>query len=271
LPAWSLCSTGGAFLLPLQGFAAAFWKHIQSELQKQNTDVGVAILNYSKCLLSTLTYNQLILIAALVPSATFPTQLSQAIVAIEHLISTGVQPQNIQIVGDSAGANLILQVISHMLHPLEGVRPLKLSSPIRGVYLVSPWIALNGTEGSMTLNDDSDAISLKSFNDWGSQILKGVPESQLPYLEAIRAPTSWFKSMDTVVERVLITAGSAECLRDPIEEFAKRIASVHDGTTFLMQKYGVHHEPYFELTNKKKFEKLTPQIVEWLATGFNAA
>jgi hypothetical protein len=77
--------------------------------------------------------------------------------------------------------------------------------------------------------------------------------------------------MDTVVERVLITAGSSECLRDPIEEFAKQICSVHDGAVFWMQENGVHNDPYFDfLTKEAKLGKMTPQILEWFATGFNA-
>ena len=200
------------------------------------------------------------------PSATFPTQLKQAVVAIEHLISIGVQPQNIQITGDSAGANLALQVISHMLHPLKGVRPLNLPSPIRGVYLMSPWVSLRGTGASMTLNDNSDIIGPQCINVWATQVLEGVSDSQLPYLEANSAPDSWFKSVDTVVERILITAGSAECLRDSIEVFAKQICSVHHSTTFWLQENGVHNEPYF--CKGMKSRDPTPQILEWLAMGF---
>jgi len=209
------------------------------------------------------------LTAALIPSATFPTQLKQAVAAIEHLISTGVQPQNIQIVGDSAGANLALQLISHILHPLSGVRPLNLPSPIRGIYLMSPWVLLTGTEGSMTSNGGKDIVSPTSINMWGHQVLDGIPDSQLPYVEATKAPESWFKEMDAAVERVLITAGSAECLRDPIEVFAKQICSVHDGATFWMQENGVHDDPYFDIFGEKTLGKTTPQILEWFATGFN--
>jgi acetyl esterase/lipase len=207
--------------------------------------------------------------AALVPSATFPTQLQQAVAAIEHLISSGVQPQNIQIAGDSAGGNLVLQVISHILHPLDGVRPLKLSSPIRGIYLMSPWVALTGTEGSMTSNEDSDIIGSKCINDWGSQILEGVPLSNIPYIEPSRAPEPWFKSLDTAVDRVLVTTGSAECLRDSIEVFAKQICRDHDGATFLMQENGVHNDPFLDFfTKEKKLGKLTQSILEWFTTGF---
>jgi hypothetical protein len=121
----------------------------------------------------------------------------------------------------------------------------------------------------MTSNDDSDIIGPKCINIWGNEVLDGVLDSQLPYIEASSAPDSWFKSVDTVVERVLITAGSSECLRDSIEEFAKQICSVHDGVTFWMQEKGVHNDPYFDFFSKEvKLGKMTPQILEWFNTGF---
>ena len=78
------------------------------------------------------------------------------------------------------------------------------------------------------------------------------------------------ETVNTVVaaERVLITPGPAECLRDLIEVLAKQICSFHDGATFWMQENGVH-QPYLDFSSKKvKFGKITPQILEWLATGF---
>ena len=121
----------------------------------------------------------------------------------------------------------------------------------------------------MTANDDSDIIGPKCINIWGNQVLDGIPDPQLPYIEASNAPDTWFKSLDTVVERVLITAGSAECLRDSIEALAKRICDVHDGATFWIQENGVHNDPYFDfLTKQKKLGKLTLQILEWFVDGF---
>jgi acetyl esterase/lipase len=253
-------------------FAASFWKYIQAELSSKNIDVGVAILQYSEGLHSVSIYSiqVLNLIPALVPSASFPTPLKQTVAAIEHLVSTGVQPPNLYITGDSAGANLVLQVISHILHPLEGVRPLRLPSRIGGIFLMSPWVKLSGTDGSMAFNDDSDIIGPLCVNYWGKQVLLGIPDSQLPYIEASRAPDSWFKAMDTVVERVLITAGSAECLCDSIEVFAQKICDYHSGATFLMQEHGVHDDPYLDfLTKETKKGTLMIPILEWFTTGFS--
>jgi hypothetical protein len=135
---------------------------------------------------------------------------------------------------------------------------------------MSPWIATIGQEGSMTSNDGKDVVTCKSINDWGQQFLDGVPHSQLSYVAASRAPASWFRAIDTTMERVLITVGSAECMRDSIEEFAMHICNIHEGATFWMQENGVHNDPYFDFfTRGAKLGKMTTEILEWFATGFN--
>lgn len=206
---------------------------------------------------------------ALVPTATFPTPLKQAVLALEHLISTGVSPENIQITGDSAGANLALQLISHILHPLNGVPRVELSAPLRGAYLMSPWISLSGQGGSLVSEDDNDIIGTKCIAEWSELVLDGIPDSQRPYIEAIKAPEAWFKNAKTVVDRVLITAGDAECLKDEIIVFADHFCRDHDGARFVMQKHGVHNDPYLDfLTMEAKVGELTPIIWDWLADGF---
>jgi len=243
---------GGAYLLPMQFFVPNFWKYILDELTTKNKETGFAILQYS-----------------LVPTATFPTKLHQAVLAVQHLISKGAQPQNIQITGDSAGANLALQLFSHILHPVPDVPRLTLPAPIGGAYLMSPWISLTGQTGSMLTNDSSDVIGIQSLTYWGRLVLDGVPEEYRPYLEAYYAPETWFEKLATVVDRVLITAGDAECLRDEIVVVADRICKQHPLAQFVMQKYGVHNDPYFDFfTKEKKKGELTPVILEWFDEGF---
>ena len=136
---------------------------------------------------------------------------------------------------------------------------------------MSPWVELTGYAGSMSSNDDSDILSTKCINDWGHMVLDGIPDSQLPYIEPIRASESWFKGIDAVIERILITSGSAECMRDPIEIFAKQICSLHDNATFWEQDNGVHDDPYFDFvakTSKPGNSSFAPQILDWLAAGF---
>ncbi|RDB17507.1 putative steryl acetyl hydrolase mug81 [Hypsizygus marmoreus] len=248
---------GGAFLLPMAIFAPNFWKHVHGELKSKHQEVGIAILQYS-----------------LIPTATFPTPLKQTVLAIHHLLSTGVHPQNIQLAGESAGANLILQFIAHVLHPIPEVPILNLSAPLRGVYLLSPWVSLTSEIESMTLNEGSDMINAATLLYWGREVLAGVPETQVAYLEPLKAPEAWFDGMDRVVERVLITGGDAECLRDSIVRLAEQIEKQYGkegAVTFVLQKFAVHNDPFLDfMLPGMTVGELTPLIVEWLAAGFDS-
>ncbi|KAG6852204.1 hypothetical protein C0991_002102 [Blastosporella zonata] len=241
---------GGAYIIPPAACVPAFWTYALGELKSRGKETGFAILQYS-----------------LLPTATFPTQLKQAVLAVQHLLSVGVKPQNIQLTGDSAGGNLIFEIISHILHPVPDVPPLTLSAPFGGAYAMSPWIDLTNGTGSMITNDDSDIIGLKALLYWGGIVLDGVPEEYRPYLEAYRAPEDWFANISTAVSRILITAGDAECLRDSIVVFTERVRKQHPNVQFLLQKYGVHNDPFFDfMAPEKVLGELTPPILDFFAT-----
>ena len=66
------------------------------------------------------------------PESPFPTQLRQANAALTHLLNRGIPPENIIVGGDSAGRNLSLQLVSHVLHPLPSLPP---SGKLKNTFL----------------------------------------------------------------------------------------------------------------------------------------
>ncbi|KAF1831404.1 alpha/beta-hydrolase [Decorospora gaudefroyi] len=63
----------------------------------------------------------------LAPEGTHPTQLREAVIVLSYLVTkTGRSPSEILISGDSAGGNLAIALLSHILHPHPGVVALKL-------------------------------------------------------------------------------------------------------------------------------------------------
>ncbi|KAF8064377.1 Alpha/Beta hydrolase protein [Lyophyllum atratum] len=243
---------GGGYVIPMQYFGASFWNYVRLELGLNGLDVGIAILSYS-----------------IVPTAVFPTQLTQAVRALQHVLGTGCSPQNIQIVGDSAGANLALALLSHMLRPVESVPPLMLASRLRGIYLMSPWVSFTGDTGSHAANDRTDVVGAKTFGYCGRKVSEGVPESLSVYLEGSKAPASWFSGVDGIVDRILVTAGGAECLRDDIVKVADGLANHHDGVSLFVMEGGVHNDPFYDfLVGETNLCSLTPMIVKWVREGF---
>lgn len=171
--------------------------------------------------------------------------------------------------GDSAGGNLIVQLLSHILHPFDGVPLVSLPAPIRGIYLMSPWLALSGATESQLINDKADVVGGEIFAYCGRKVLAGVPDSSHVYLEASKIPDGWFEGVEGLVDRVLISAGARECLKNNISMFARKFCVHHAGAELTVQADGVHNDPYYDfLVAERKLSNLTPLIVNWLAQGF---
>jgi acetyl esterase/lipase len=205
---------------------------------------------------------------ALVPDRPFPTQLKQGISAIQHLIKMGAKPENIQIVGDSAGGTLIHEILSHFLHPVEGVPELSLTAPLGGVYMMSPWVRLVDKDRKYVYSNDNkgDVLAGKPINYWGSEVFQNAPKEAIPYLEPNSSPPMWLDGADRCVKRVLISAGGVECLCDEIiKYYQERIHEHHEDVTFVLQANGVHDDPYWDFaTQEKDLGELTPRILDWL-------
>ncbi|KAF8660092.1 hypothetical protein AX16_001651 [Volvariella volvacea WC 439] len=186
-----LYAHGGGYFIPMQYMTLSFWLHVQRELHSKGIEAGIAVLSYS-----------------LFPESPFPTPLCQLVRAITHLISTGVSPANIHLVGDSAGGNLLLSLISHILHPIPPTparsrvpchdntgklihvdinpAPLTLSEPLGGMYMMSPWVSLTalGQGNTYAENSKYDMFGQGVVVQWGDLILTGaMNEGERAYLE----------------------------------------------------------------------------------------
>ncbi|SJL02429.1 uncharacterized protein ARMOST_05756 [Armillaria ostoyae] len=246
---------GGGYVLPPFDSFFSFWRYVQLELAVRNIQVGVAVLSYN-----------------LIPNARFPSQLHEAQSAIEYLIQSGVKPENVELVGDSAGCNLILQIFSHTLHPLPTLKPFE-AMRFRGACLISPWVSPSGGIGAETFrrNGKTDVISSDDLLLWAEPSLRDLPDFALPFIEPAKAPEAWFSGMDKLVERILITSGGAECMHEAHNYFHERhLKDYHSNVQYVVQKDGVHDEVLheFALYNRPVGE-LAPLIVNWIATGFH--
>lgn len=213
-------------------------------------------------------------ITGLLPEFTFPTQLRQLAVAFDHLIALGVKPSNIHLVGDSAGGNLILQFLSQLLHPLDKIGPVhRVDAPLGGVYLMSPWVKFQSDSVSFTSNVE-DICSDKSLSAWGRIYAESVSESRRPYIEPATAGPTWFNGLGLLVERMLVSAGEDERLKDDIVALAGVLKEKGGVDVRLeVQPGGVHDDPYFDFVltdTPSQLGSLTPTITQWLMEGLSA-
>jgi len=159
---------------------------------------------------------------ALTPTAYFPTQLKQTLAALNHLTNNGVRSENIQIAGESAGGALILQLLSHMLHPLSNVPGFPDHMKLGRACIMSPWVSLTGNIGSHFENTDSDVLPAETWAYLGEQTLPSLSDVSGPFLQAIDASDDWFTGAEKRVKRLLLTVGEKECLRDDVLRESRR-------------------------------------------------
>jgi acetyl esterase/lipase len=213
-------------------------------------DISVAMLEYCEPLTlklpllhDFLSQSNNIKRTALMPESPFPTQLRQANAAIIYLLNKGVRPANIIVGGDSAGGNLVLQLASHILHPLPSIPPPpKLSEPLGGGVLISPWNALNVDAPSYTRNNGKDVLLIPAYEFVLSLASAGVTPEVRSYGEPLSAPPSWWEGLDTVYGRLLITAGEHECPFDHVMQSSKILSRYVRDTTTVVEPLTAHGE-----------------------------
>ncbi|KAI1417788.1 Arylacetamide deacetylase-like protein [Hypoxylon sp. FL1857] len=104
----------------------------------------------------------------LVPEASFPTQLEEAIAAYEHVLSTIRDPNRICVSGDSAGATIVLSLLLHLanisrhLEKMDSTGVWRLAKPGMAVF-ISPWVTLVSNEHRNTTSDYLDAGNLHHY------------------------------------------------------------------------------------------------------------
>ncbi|KAF5388692.1 hypothetical protein D9757_004840 [Collybiopsis confluens] len=255
---------GGGYMITINDNMCSFGPRMQQELLRRDraNNFGIVALIYS------------------LHPAKFPTQLDELSRALSHLLSSGVKQENLILIGDSAGANLILQLLGHTLHPFEGVAPSPLqrgesSNRLGGVCLVSPWLSLDTPTQSYTLNGDYDVVDPQTMISWGKAYLEGVPQSHLPWIKPIYSgPDSWFTGLNGYTGRVLITAGGKENLLDDSTGLyiaLKDIAKSNWDVQLDVEEDGIHEDPIFDanFTQKRggQLGNATMKIVNWIGEG----
>jgi acetyl esterase/lipase len=96
----------------------------------------------------------------LAPEAKYPSQISQCVELLYYTLETlGKQPSKVILAGDSAGGNLAMSVISHLLHPHPDINPVKFTSLLKAVIVFSPWVSFDMKSVSVLENQMQDPVS----------------------------------------------------------------------------------------------------------------
>lgn len=155
----------------------------------------------------------------LAPEHPFPAALEDALVAYRALLAGGVSPSSIVIAGDSAGGNLALSL-------LLALRDAREPLPAAAV-LISPWVDLTQTGGSMQANEAFDWASPWMFERWTREYLQGGDPSD-PRASPALANLAGLPPL-------LIQIGTCELLLDQVLELAGRARNA--GVDVTLEEY----------------------------------
>ncbi|KAM3415344.1 hypothetical protein BST61_g8873 [Cercospora zeina] len=239
---------GGGYALACTSGHFEWLLALQTELSK-TTSVSIAVAAYT-----------------LTPQGQYPVQLRQAAESLEWLISSvGKKAQDIIVAGDSAGGNLTVGLLSHLLHPHPDIKKLTMEEPLPAAVLISPWIKFSTTDDSFRRNATSDMIPPAAADRWQKLFLGAKPADK--YSEPSLADSAWYTGLDKVVDHILVWGGEKEVLIDSIKAFATTIEKAHAQTTVVIEP-GASHEDFIldRLLGYEDKAEGTKVIESWLAT-----
>ena len=142
----------------------------------------------------------------LAPEYPFPAAMQDTLTAYRWLLSQNVLPENILIVGESAGGGLCLA-------SLLAIRDEGLPLPAAGVAL-SPWTDLRCTGDSYHTNARRDISTLGSWEVWGSYYV-GTNDPSHPWISPLYGNLHGLPP-------ILIEVGDHEILLDDARRFTEK-------------------------------------------------
>jgi acetyl esterase/lipase len=211
---------GGGYTQPASPGYFGYTNRLVKDLNGQTGSHSIAVL---------------FLAYTLAPEATHPTQLREAATILSHLITkTGRSPSDVLLSGDSAGANLVVAVPSHILHPHPEVLAVNLQQPLLGAMLYSPWVGFNTNYPSFD-NEPFDIVAPLSLRKWSAMFLSKAnsvdaevdpgPVSGDAYTEACLNDPAWWHGTHDVVGDMFVSYGGYEVLADHIRIWKNQLTT----------------------------------------------
>jgi acetyl esterase/lipase len=143
----------------------------------------------------------------LAPEHPHPAAVDDAVNVYRGLLDEGVQAEEIAVAGDSAGGGLTVAT-------LVAARDAGLPLPAAGVC-ISPWVDLEGTGDSMSMNDGRDPLVKKDLVLGMAQAYLGDQDRRTPLAAPLYADLRGLPPL-------LIQVGTSETLLDDARRLAER-------------------------------------------------
>ncbi|EHK22593.1 uncharacterized protein TRIVIDRAFT_83938 [Trichoderma virens Gv29-8] len=214
---------GGGYVMPSQpGHFECMWNTFILSGVESDTEVAVAFLQYS-----------------LAPASKAPVQLRQAASALSEILKAGFSAKDIVIGGDSAGGNLAMQVLHHLIEPHVDACRITLDEPLSAAVLVSPWLSLDYSSPSFLEYDSSDMLSRSIMRSLGlcswDHEEQNNSDNNSSWAEPLECRGAWIGKLNNVVEKIHITVGEREILFDQAKSMHKAIEAMKTGVQVTLE------------------------------------
>ena len=153
----------------------------------------------------------LVLDYRLAPEHPYPSAPQDCLAAYQWLLDSGVQPEHLVVVGDSAGGGLVLALLVKLAQAA-------LPQPA-GAVLISPWLDLTLSGDSYTRNAQADFMESRDLLLEMRQYYLGAQDPRSPLVSPLFADVSGLPPL-------LVYAGSDELLVDDAIRLAERLRQV---------------------------------------------
>ncbi|TFB03686.1 hypothetical protein CCMA1212_004836 [Trichoderma ghanense] len=214
---------GGGYVMPSQpGHFECAWNAFVLSGVESDTEVAVAFLQYS-----------------LTPAAKAPVQLRQAASALCELLKAGFKPRDIVVGGDSAGGNVAMQLLHHIIEPHAEASRISLTEPLLAAFLVSPWLSCEVSSPSFLEHDGNDMLSIAIMRSLAVDAREHqehiVSEEGGGWAEPLECQGAWLNKLDSAVKRLRITVGGREVLADQGKALAKTLEALKTGVQVTLE------------------------------------
>lgn len=211
----------------------------------------------------------------LVPQASYPTQLHQAIAGYKFLLSKTHDPSRVVFSGDSAGGTIILSLLLHIGNTqsnLKGTKTKAVSeggNDIQGVVpalavLISPWTTLISEKDRNTKSDYLDANNLHQY---ARQYVGSRHSTSDPSISPGNCKdVAWWRRA-CPSKGLLVMWGREEVFAPEIRDWVELLEGSDVSVTSREEKGGIHAWPVASLflsSTKEERMKGLMQIVGFI-------
>ncbi|KAF1975303.1 alpha/beta-hydrolase [Bimuria novae-zelandiae CBS 107.79] len=213
---------GGAYFQPATSGTFLYLDDLLQNIEKNEGKKRVAAL---------------VVACTLAPEAAFPTQIREAAAILNHVLETNLgsrkrRARDVFLAGDSAGGNIVLGLLGHLMRPRPDVQDMHLEGRLGGAVLYSPSVTASADWASMRRNEERDMLSVAKVPVWAAMYmgrtasLQSLPLTELgmdAYSEPCTAESEWWITLPKVVGDVLVVSGADEVFADAIAQLGARM------------------------------------------------